>query len=870
MPKADGRFILYSDTSIEGTGSSLWQIQEGKPKLIGYASKTLPEACSRYSVTELEMTGLLVNMNLWKNLLKHREFDAAVDHAAVAQIMEAKTEPATTRIMRLLDRLSAYSFNLYYVKGRDMILSDYLSRHRQKDLDPSELIPISFCCLKAYRSIIDDRIGEEIFCIKTRASAKASGETVGEVHGADKPLDPNYKPEHQSKSKLPIVTGKLSPEKVIRKPISQTPSRHTPKRLATPKSVRIQSEVVNDVAIPDSNSTPKRTPIMVHGGARPKTPMIVKTPLAPSTRPPLTPPHTHLQTPPYVPRKILSSTPPDIGEKNVNIHDKIIKEAEEKISGFDKKMQELEEQNRKIFQPPPIEGIDIGGADGLEILDPEIRIPTEEDFVLPPPLESLLDKAKMAYKFLPKQGDIDRLIAKINKKVLRVTNLCVDLRDLKAAYLTSPHFRDIYLYLLQNRMPLGKGAAKRLDQNARNYLILDGLLFKILENGEGNLDTVLCIPTSKVHILLNAYHSSILGGHTGITKCYHTISQRFYCPNLAENFRAYITGCHVCQLFKKGKDLKRPYQKRINLNVPAMTKISMDIKQMPANKGYSHILVLLCEVTNYMVALPLMSTRTPHILDAFQRGYLAYFGPPTHIICDQDPAFTSSLMEAFVTQLNIKIVLVSPTNHQSLQAEHGIKSLSGLLVKHLSTVWSWHSVLPYSMLCYNGYSSPNLNGYSPYELVFGHKMTLSHELEIKVDTVVSGTFKDYYEKLKKNLQYMGERLQKFRSQRLDLLNKDREYQAFEVGQIVYMFQARGSVVETGSRKIRCNYIGPLVIFKAVGPNQFLLMSLDGLVYPHLIEQSRLKAGTIWTTKGNVNNLADLRKALSTGLSIGAN
>ena len=503
-------------------------------------------------------------------------------------------------------------------------------------------------------------------------------------------------------------------------------------------------------------------------------------------------------------------------------------------------------------------------------MDPEIRIPTEEDFILPPPLESLLDKAKMAYKFLPKQGDMDRLIAKINKKVLRDTNLCVDLRDLKAAYLTSPHFRDIYLYLLQNRMPLGKGAARRPDQNARNYLILDGLLFKILDDGDGKLDTVLCIPTTKVHILLNAYHSSIIGGHTGITKCYHTISQRFYCPNLAENLRAYITGCHVCQLFKKGKEFKRPYQKGINLNVPAMTRISMDKKQMPVNKGYSHILVLLCEVTNYMVALPLMSTRTPHILEAFQRGYLAYFGPPTHIVCDQDPAFTSSLMEAFVTQLNIKVILVSPTNHQSLQAEHGIKSLSGLLVKHLSTVWSWHSVLPYSMLCYNGYSSPNLNGYSPYELVFGHKMTLSHELEIKIDTVVSGTFKEYYEKLKRNLQYMGERLQKFRSQRLDLLNKDREYQAFEVGQIVYMFQARGSVIETGSRKIRCNYIGPLVIFKTVGPNQFLLMSLDGLIYPHLIEQSRLKAGTIWTTKGNVNNLADLRRALSTGLSIGAN
>ena len=106
-------------------------------------------------------------------------------------------------------------------------------------------------------------------------------------------------------------------------------------------------------------------------------------------------------------------------------------------------------------------------------------------------MESLIDKAKTAYKFLPKQGDIDRLTAKINKKVLRDTNLCVDLRDLKVAYLTSPHFRDIYLYLLQNRVPLEKGVVKWLDQSARNYLILDGLLFKILDDGEGNLDSAM-------------------------------------------------------------------------------------------------------------------------------------------------------------------------------------------------------------------------------------------------------------------------------------------------------------------------------------------------------------------------------------------
>ena len=118
----------------------------------------------------------------------------------------------------------------------DMILPDYLSRHRQKDLDPSELIPIRFCCLTVYRSFIDDRIVEDIFCIKTRSSAKESGEQVGEVHGADKPLDPNYKPKQQSKSKLPSVTRKSSPTKTPRKPIIRTPARPTPENTDCPKN----------------------------------------------------------------------------------------------------------------------------------------------------------------------------------------------------------------------------------------------------------------------------------------------------------------------------------------------------------------------------------------------------------------------------------------------------------------------------------------------------------------------------------------------------------------------------------------------------------------------------------------------------------
>ena len=168
---------------------------------------------------------------------------------AVAQIMKAKTEPATTRIMRLLNRLLAYSFNLHYVKGRDMILSDYLSRHRQKDLDPSELIPISFCCLKVYTGFIDDKIGED-FASKQGQVAKASGDEVGEVHGTNKPLDPNYKLEHQSKSKLPSVTGKIVTYKDTRKLILKMPARPTQKYWQPQISGEYSQRTVSDMPAP--------------------------------------------------------------------------------------------------------------------------------------------------------------------------------------------------------------------------------------------------------------------------------------------------------------------------------------------------------------------------------------------------------------------------------------------------------------------------------------------------------------------------------------------------------------------------------------------------------------------------------------------
>ena len=62
MPNKMGRFHLFSDTSKFATFSALYQIQNGKSKLIAYVSKRLPEAMRSYSITELELCGLAINI----------------------------------------------------------------------------------------------------------------------------------------------------------------------------------------------------------------------------------------------------------------------------------------------------------------------------------------------------------------------------------------------------------------------------------------------------------------------------------------------------------------------------------------------------------------------------------------------------------------------------------------------------------------------------------------------------------------------------------------------------------------------------------------------------------------------------------------
>ena len=233
---------------------------------------------------------------------------------------------------------------------------------------------------------------------------------------------------------------------------------------------------------------------------------------------------------------------------------------------------------------------------------------------------------------------------------------------------------------------------------------------------------------------------------------------------------------------------------------------------------------------------------------------------------DQDSAFMSSLMQYLFHQFDIKIKTVTPYNHQSLQAEHGIKSLSLILTKHLTSLGQmWTKYLSLATVTSNTFNTPNLGNYSPYKLTFGRKPKLLLNIESNPDIKVSRNFREYYELLNKRIKYLQNILFNFKSQKLAMISKDRENFQYRGGDLVYIISPLTSQLRTTLHKITIKYVGPVVVYKIIDPHNYLLMTLDRKILQGIFKHKRLKPAVIRTNQGNVQNLVDLRQIMNTNL-----
>ena len=169
-----------------------------------------------------------------------------------------------------------------------------------------------------------------------------------------------------------------------------------------------------------------------------------------------------------------------------------------------------------------------------------------------------------------------------------------------------------------------------------------------------------------------------------------------------------------------------------------------------SHKGHRYILCIIDEVTNYLVTIPIFQVTSEEIGEALIENDITNYCIPEYIIMDQDSAFMSSLMTYLFHKFDIKIKTVAPYNHQSLKAEHGIKPLSHILTKHLTSLGQmWTKYLSLATFAYNMFNTPNVGNYSPYELTFGRKPKLLLNIESNPNIKVSINLREYYELLNK-------------------------------------------------------------------------------------------------------------------------
>ena len=110
--------------------------------------------------------------------------------------------------------------------------------------------------------------------------------------------------------------------------------------------------------------------------------------------------------------------------------------------------------------------------------------PDKSFFQDPKELDNIINTGNLTKKLLPKQADIYKILKVIQRKVLKGTHLPVEIKEIQARYFISPHFKDIFLYLSQNKLPPSKAAIRKVGTLVERCILLDSLLFRITPEKE--------------------------------------------------------------------------------------------------------------------------------------------------------------------------------------------------------------------------------------------------------------------------------------------------------------------------------------------------------------------------------------------------
>ncbi|KAL4582981.1 hypothetical protein LXL04_007545 [Taraxacum kok-saghyz] len=305
--------------------------------------------------------------------------------------------------------------------------------------------------------------------------------------------------------------------------------------------------------------------------------------------------------------------------------------------------------------------------------------------------------------------------------------------------------------------------------------------------------------------ILTEFHSSTLGGHSGVSATLQRISASFYWPSLRRTVTAFIRSCHTCQQIKY--PTHKPFGLLQPLPIPNQVweDLSMDfITQLPPSAGYTTIWVIVDRLTKFAHFVPLKPNYTaPVLANTFLTTIYRLHGLPKTIVSDRDPLFLSRFWTELFTQLGTKL-LHSTTYHP--QTDGQTEVVNRCLETYLRCFardepTTWHSAI----------------GTSPFHALYGR-----HPPSIPSYTAGSSPIESIDSTLeahKSLITTLKQTLERTRQRMSDQANKHRTDKSFQVGEFVYLrlrIYRQLSAHHRPSHKLAKRYFGPFQITEKIG------------------------------------------------------
>jgi len=222
--------------------------------------------------------------------------------------------------------------------------------------------------------------------------------------------------------------------------------------------------------------------------------------------------------------------------------------------------------------------------------------------------------------------------------------------------------------------------------------------------------------------LIAAFHSSALGGHSGVGATYHRMRKLFYWKGLKADVDNFVKQCEICQKSKHSTTLPAGLLQPLPIPSRVWQDISMDfIEGLPKSEGYTVILVIIDRLTKYGHFIPLKHPYTATIVaHAFLDNIVKLYGLPRSIVSDRDQIFTSRFWQHLFTKYKITLSLSTAyhpqTDGQTERLNQCLEMYVRCAVQDAPTTWkAW---LPLAQIWYNS-SHHSALGCSPAKALYG-------------------------------------------------------------------------------------------------------------------------------------------------------